>query len=196
MEKERQSSDNDEPPNPKKFKPNESSEIRRKANNEQHRRRRMAKETTAQKQIREADRKLRRRLTGSVPNAAKFESSTVNGIEILFASTSQVDELVFMKESRGCQCMTMSLCFLIRCRMIEAWNRRELNATLIYGDELYRELIRRCRLKSVRVSSDGYLYLNHVQVLKGNLELFGQQWELGFNDNEVRLKFEKFDYIN
>lgn len=195
MENERKSTGVNEEPIPKKCKPNEKSQKRREADNLQQRQR-TANETKVLKQIREADRKLRKKRTGSFSNAGKFEGSKINGIDIMFASTSQADELVFMEESCSRQCMAMSLCFLIRCQMIQDWNRRELNAILILGDKLYNDLVKRCREQSVRVPSDGYLNLIHVQVLTDNLELFGQQWQLGFNDNSVRLKFLKFCFIS
>lgn len=113
------------------------------------------------------------------PNAKKFKASEKDtketNIETLFASTNQADENIFI-----------AISFLTRNVTTKQWNQRELNAVLTSGDELYRLIVSRCRQKFKPVPYDGYLDINHIDVISQNLRLHEHQWRIRYNDNEVK----------
>lgn len=106
---------------------------------------------------------------------------------LVFASTSQADENVFSPEAAGNQCFAMSVVWLMRASEQQQWTERALNAILVTGDDFYNAIISACAIREY-FPLNGYLEPGELKYLKPNFEVFGHQWKLDYDDNEVSRK--------
>lgn len=121
----------------------------------------------------------------SVKKFKAGEGDNEAAIENIFASSSQADSNLFRRDTVGKQCLAMALSFLTRNVGTKNWNQQELNNVLKSGDELYRLIVLLCRQQHKPIADDGYLDINHVDVVAKNLKLHGERWRIEYNDNEV-----------